>query len=75
MSRGILILTENDCRKKAGHFTFDISKYTKRAFPGFSTLWEIVVEYLIEGSLEAKLPTICKDGNGTARKKLRRGES
>ena len=30
---------------------------------------------LIEGSLEAKLPTIWKDGNGTARKKLGRGES
>ena len=29
----------------------------------------------IEGSLEAKLPTIWKDGNGTARKKLGRGES
>ena len=32
-------------------------------------------EIMIEGSLEAKLPTICKDGNGTARKKLGRGES
>ena len=30
---------------------------------------------IIEGSLEAKLPTIWKDGNGTARKKLGRGES
>ena len=30
---------------------------------------------MIEGSLEAKLPTIWKDGNGTARKKLGRGES
>ena len=33
-------------------------------------------EYMmIEGSLEAKLPTIWRDGNGTARKKLGRGES
>ena len=31
--------------------------------------------YIIEGSLEAKLPTIWKDGKGTARKKLGRGES
>ena len=31
--------------------------------------------YIFEGSLEAKLPTIWKDGNGTARKKLGRGES
>ena len=31
--------------------------------------------YIIEGSLEAKLPTIWRDGNGTARKKLGRGES
>ena len=30
---------------------------------------------MIEGSLEAKLPTIWKDGKGTARKKLGRGES
>ena len=30
---------------------------------------------MIEGSLEAKLPTIWRDGNGTARKKLGRGES
>ena len=30
---------------------------------------------LVEGSLEAKLPTIWKDGNGTERKKLGRGES
>ena len=30
---------------------------------------------VIEGSLEAKLPTIWRDGNGTARKKLGRGES
>ena len=30
---------------------------------------------IIEGSLEAKLPTIWRDGNGTARKKLGRGES
>ena len=29
----------------------------------------------IEGSLEAKLPTIWTDGNGTVRKKLRHGES
>ena len=31
--------------------------------------------YIIEGSLEAKLPTIWRDENGTARKKLGRGES
>ena len=33
--------------------------------------------YIFEGSLEAKLPTIWRDGNGTAgpRKKLGRGES
>ena len=30
---------------------------------------------MIEGSLEAKLPTIWRDGQGTARKKLGRGES
>ena len=30
---------------------------------------------IIEGSLEAKLPTIWRDENGTARKKLGRGES
>ena len=30
---------------------------------------------LFEGSLEAKLPTIWRDENGTARKKLGRGES
>ena len=30
---------------------------------------------IIEGSLEAKLPTIWRDGNGAARKKLGRGES
>ena len=30
---------------------------------------------LIEGSLEAKLLTIWRDGNGTARKKLGHGES
>ena len=30
---------------------------------------------MFEGSLEAKLPTIWRDGNGTARKKLGRGES
>ena len=30
---------------------------------------------VIEGSLEAKLPTIWRDENGTARKKLGRGES
>ena len=30
---------------------------------------------IVEGSLEAKLPTIWKNGNGTARKKLGRGES
>ena len=30
---------------------------------------------IFEGSLEAKLPTIWRDGNGTARKKLGRGES
>ena len=29
----------------------------------------------VEGSLEAKLPTIWRDENGTARKKLGRGES
>ena len=34
-----------------------------------------IFEQMIEGSLEAKLPTIWKDGNGTARKKLGRGES
>ena len=32
-------------------------------------------DFVIEGSLEAKLPTIWRDGNGTARKKLGRGES
>ena len=40
--------------------------------------WMIIDDYrciVIEGSLEAKLPTIWKDGNGTARKKLGRGES
>ena len=31
--------------------------------------------FMVEGSLEAKLPTIWKDGKGTARKKLGRGES
>ena len=31
--------------------------------------------YIFKGSLEAKLPTIWRDGNGTARKKLGRGES
>ena len=31
--------------------------------------------HIIEGSLEAKLPTIWKDGNGTVRKKLGREES
>ena len=30
---------------------------------------------MFEGSLEAKLPTIWRDENGTARKKLGRGES
>ena len=30
---------------------------------------------IFEGSLEAKLPTIWKDGTGTAWKKLGRGES
>ena len=30
---------------------------------------------IVEGSLEAKLQTIWRDGNGTARKKLGRGES
>ena len=30
---------------------------------------------IVEGSLEAKLPTIGKNGNGTARKKLGGGES
>ena len=34
-----------------------------------------ILYYYFEGSLEAKLPTIWKDGNGTARKKLGRGES
>ena len=33
------------------------------------------MRHLVEGSLEAKLPTIWRDGNGTARKKLGRGES
>ena len=46
MSRGILILTENDCEKKQ-----DILRLTsptmQRAFPGFFTLWETVVEYQI----------------------------
>ena len=40
----------------------------QRAIVGNTTI-------LFEGSLEAKLPTIWKDGNGTARKKLGRGES
>ena len=35
----------------------------------------MIIIVIIEGSLEAKLPTIWKDGNGTARKKLGRGES
>ena len=35
----------------------------------------VFVVLVIEGSLEAKLPTIWRDGNGTARKKLGRGES
>ena len=30
---------------------------------------------MFEGSLKAKLPTVWRDGNGTARKKLGRGES
>ena len=38
-------------------------------------VYDIAIPTLIEGSLEAKLPTIWKDGNGTARKKLGRGES
>ena len=36
---------------------------------------EVYIYLIIEGSLEAKLPTIWRDGNGTARKKLGRGES
>ena len=43
--------------------------------PGYMILAHIYHYYIIEGSLEAKLPTIWKDGNGTARKKLGRGES
>ena len=35
----------------------------------------VVVVVVVEGSLEAKLPTIWRDENGTARKKLGRGES
>ena len=31
--------------------------------------------FIFEGSLEAKLPTLWRDGNGTARKKVGRGES
>ena len=37
--------------------------------------YEGSVLFFIKGSLEAKLPTIWRDGNGTARKKLGRGES
>ena len=42
---------------------------------GLFYLYIYIYKYMIEGSLEAKLPTIWKDGNGTARKKLGRGES
>ena len=41
----------------------------------FATMHRKLGPNIIEGSLEAKLTTIWKDGNGTARKKLGRGES
>ena len=50
--------------------TGSVIKGTKEAIQKMGKKPEI-----IEGSLEAKLPTIWRDGNGTARKKLGRGES
>ena len=43
--------------------------------PKFTPLGKTKGTKLIEGSLEAKLPTIWKDGNGTARQQLGREES
>ena len=57
----------------ANHVYFKVNNNIERPFwdrPPLAGIGE-----LIEGSLDAKLPTIWRDGNGTAKKKLGRGES
>ena len=68
-------------RKVVQHFGVSLMYSRSRPSMGMGrktfsiTIWANIYLDIIEGSLEAKLSTIWRDENGTARKKLGRGES